>query len=251
MPDLAQLQVDGGIATLTLNRPDARNALSLDLLAALGRRVEELSASDASVCILTGAGRAFCAGMDLKAVLDQPGAPARLLAHIAELTINLRALPQVTIAKVNGAAIGGGCGLMCVCDLAYTHPEAKIGFPEVDLGVCPAVVAPWLTQRVGAGRARRILLEGGVLSGDRAHELGMTTAVVPRDQLDQTVADLAARLSTAAPGALRATKQYLTESDGERVAALVRQGAVLSAEVVAGDEAQRSLRAVYGVDRGG
>ena len=246
MSELALLTLEGRVATLTLNRPDARNALSLDLLTALHTRSDELARMrDASVCIITGAGRAFCAGMDLKAVIDEPGAPARLLSLIAELTLKLRALPQVTIAQVNGAAIGGGCGLMCVCDLAYTHPDAKIGFPEVDLGVCPAVVAPWVIQRVGAGNARRILLEGGTLSGDRAFELGMATGLADREDLDQVVHTEAARIATAGPVALRATKEWLTRADGPDIAERVRKGAVLSAEIVAGEEAQRCLRAAF------
>src|SRR5262245_52468910 len=114
---LALLDLSPPAARLTLNRPDARNALSTDLLGALHLRVEELaSRSDITVLTVTGAGKAFCAGMDLKAVLDNPGEAARLLRLLAELTVKLRALPMLTVARVNGAAIGGGCGLACVCD---------------------------------------------------------------------------------------------------------------------------------------
>ncbi|MGP1310478.1 MAG: enoyl-CoA hydratase/isomerase family protein, partial [Phycisphaerales bacterium] len=135
MTDLALLSIDGRVATLTLNRPEQRNALSLDLLTALMERVAELGEMEGvSACVVTGAGKSFCAGMDLKAVLDVPGAPAKLLDLIAELTHAVRNLPMVTIARINGAAIGGGCGLACVCDLGVTTPDAKLGYPEVDLG---------------------------------------------------------------------------------------------------------------------
>lgn len=244
--EMATLTVENGIATLTLNRPDARNAMSPPLLAALMDRVGELARrEDARVCIVTGAGKSFCAGMDLKAVLDEPGAPARLLETIAELTLAIRALPIPTIARVNGAAIGGGCGLACVCDLGVTHPEAKMGYPEVDLGVCPAVVAPWLVKKIGAGQARRVLLEGGLMSGQRAWELGLVTECVPVEKLDETVRAMAERLASGGGRAVRATKAWLNEVDGSLDAAMVRRGAMISAEVVGGEEAQRSLRARF------
>ena len=246
MNDLALLSVAGGVATLTLNRPEARNALSIDLLDALRARVAELAQrDDVRACIVAGAGPAFCAGMDLKAVLDVPGAPAKLLGDIAELTLELRALPCATIALVRGAAIGGGCGLACVCDFAITHPEAKLGYPEVDMGVCPAVVAPWLIKKIGPGAARRVLLEGGVMSGDRALELGLVTRVVPQDELDSAAQTMAKRLAGAGPRALSATKMWLNQLDGSTDRAPVLRGAAISAEVISTEEARNALRAKF------
>ncbi len=244
--ELATLSIDNGVATLTLNRPDARNAMSPPLLDALHARVDELAkAREARAVVITGAGKSFCAGMDLKAVLDEPGAPARLLQSIGELTLKVRALPMPTIARVNGAAIGGGCGLACVCDLGVTHDDSKMGYPEVDLGVCPAVVAPWLVKKIGAGQARRVLLEGGTMSGRRAWELGLVTECVSADKLDETVAAIAERIASGGRKALAATKGWLNELDGSLDAAMVRRGAMISAEVVGSDEAQRTLRAKF------
>jgi len=242
---LATLEVDGRVARLTLRRPEARNALSLPLLEALHARVDELTRMDEpSVCVLTGEGKCFCAGMDLKAVLDEPGAPRRLLGAIAELTIKARALPQVTIAQINGAAIGGGCGLACVCDLSWTHPEAKLGYPEVDIGVCPAVVAPWVVRKIGAGPARRLLLEGGTLSGVRAHELGLVDHLAEsRDDLDELADAVVQRVASGGARALAATKGLLNELDGSLDEDLLTRGAALSAEVLATPEAQAALRA--------
>lgn len=254
MADLALLDIPPGgrVATLALNRPEKRNALSLDLLDALHRRVDELGARpDLSVCVLAGTGPAFCAGMDLRAVLTEAGAPLKLLTSIAELTIKLRRLPQVTIAKVNGSAIGGGCGLVAVCDIAVTHPEAKLGYPEVDLGVCPAVVAPWLVQAIGAGAARRVLLQGGTMNGVRALEVGLVAEVVPIGELEGRVNERAERLAKAGPAALRATKRLLHDLGGAELEAAVRRGAVVSAEVIAGDEARAMLSKVYGGGGGG
>ena len=240
--NLCLLDRDGAIATLTLNRPEARNALSIDLLDALITRLDELAKmDDVNVVILAGAGRAFCAGMDLKAILHEPGAPERLLTGIADATLKLRALPMPTIARVNRAAIGGGCGLMCVCDFAVTHDDAKIGYPEVDLGVCPAVVAPWLMRKIGAGATRRVLLAGGTMTGTRAHELGLVTSLTTANALDEDVRNLAERIASGGPAALRATKRWLNELDGPDLADQVLKGARISAEVVTSDEARACL----------
>lgn len=247
MAELALLTVANRIARLTLNRAEKRNALSIELLEALHARVDELAArNDVSVCILTGDGPTFCAGMDLKAVMSDPAAARKLLSLLAELTLRIRALPLTVIARVNGAAVGGGCGLVAVADVAYTHPDAKLGYPEVDLGVCPAVVAPWLVRAVGAGTARRILLQGGTMSGQRAFELGLVAHCMPKEELDQAVEDAAARLAAAGPNALRATKSLLNELDGAVLASSVRKGAELSASVIGGEEAQRMLKAAFG-----
>lgn len=245
MPDLARLTVSGRIATLSLNRPEARNSLSIDLLTALLARTAELEArQDCYVLVLTGEGKVFCAGMDLKAVLSDPALPLALLSSLADFCLQLRRLPMVTLAKVNGAAIGGGCGLATVCDIAITHADSKMGFPEVDLGVCPAVVAPWLVRKVGPGRARHILLSGGLMSGQQAFDVGIVNQVVPtRDDLDKVVNDCAARLSTGGPNALRATKALLNELDNSLDEEMGRRAAQLSAQVLATPEAQAMLRA--------
>lgn len=249
MTDLATLTLDGPIAALTLNRADARNALSIDLLAALHARLDDLSklAQPPTVLVLGGAGKAFCAGMDLKAVLGDHATALRLLTSLADFTLRLRALPCVTLASINGAAIGGGCGLATVCDLAITHADSKMGFPEVDLGVCPAVVAPWLVRKVGAGRARAILLRGGLMSGQQALECGIVNECVARpDDLPAAAHAIAQRLAQGGPEALRATKSLLNELDGSNDAALVRRGAELSARVLSTPEAQSALRAKLG-----
>lgn len=246
---LATLAFDGRIATLALNRPDARNALSLELIESIDRslanvetRIDELSA-----LVLTGTGRAFCAGMDLKAVLGDNALAHELLTRLGLLTLRLRKLPIVTIARVNGAAIGGGCGLACVCDLALTHAESKMGFPEVDLGVCPAVVAPWLVRKIGPGPARRVLLLGGVMSGAEAASIGIAnraTGTLP--ELDAAVAETAARIASGGPRAIAATKSLLNDLDGSIDEPLIRRAAALSASVLATDEAQSRLRQKMG-----
>ncbi|MFG0305046.1 MAG: enoyl-CoA hydratase/isomerase family protein [Phycisphaerales bacterium JB040] len=254
--DYATLSIDGPVARLELNRPESRNAMSLELLGALHERVDELAAripdDGVTVCVLTGAGRAFCAGMDLKQIVIEqgglpgsaPDTPVRLLASLAELTLKIRDLPCVTLARVNGAAIGGGCGLACVCDVTVTHADAKLGFPEVDLGLCPAVVAPWVVAKIGAGRGRAMLLRGGIMSGADAHRHGLADELSEsRDTLDALVGSLVERLASGGAHALRATKGLLNELDAARTRESVRAGAGLSASVVVSEAAQAVLRA--------
>lgn len=251
MTDLATLHIDKPIARLTLNRPAQRNALSVELLQALHARLDDLeSVGNASVLVITGEGPAFCAGMDLRqVVIDQAAGgsgdadlPLRLLASLARLGVRLRRLPAVTVAAINGAAIGGGCGLACVCDLAVTHADAKLGFPEVDLGLCPAVVAPALVRKIGAGPARAVMLLGGVMSGSEAFDRGIVDHLAPgRDDLGPLVEQVATRLGQGGPAALAATKAWVNELDGSLDERLVLRGAELSASVLAGEQAQARL----------
>ncbi|MEM1071308.1 MAG: enoyl-CoA hydratase/isomerase family protein [Planctomycetota bacterium] len=249
MADLASLTFDGPVATLTLRRPEARNALSLELLGSVHERLDELDAmqSGPTVLVFTGEGKSFCAGMDLKQVIidgpESAGTPRQLLESLARACQRLRLLPSVTVASVSGAAIGGGCGLATVCDLAVTHAEAKLGFPEVDLGLCPAVVAPWVARRIGHGRARTVLLAGGLMSGRDAYELGLVSHVVDSaDRLDEETRSVVSSLTAGGPRALRATKELLNTIDGSLAGDLLERGAALSADVLSTDEAQARLR---------
>ncbi|MCA9274728.1 MAG: enoyl-CoA hydratase/isomerase family protein [Phycisphaerales bacterium] len=248
MSDAVLLDINDKIATLTINRPDARNAMSVEILEAMHKAVDSLADTQTSVLVITGAGRAFCAGMDLKAVLiELSGDPAmgeRLLTSLAELTLKIRKLDQVTLASVNGAAIGGGCGLTCVCDVTVTHADAKLGFPEVDLGICPAVIAPWVVKKLGAGVARKAMLMGGVMSGQQAFHIGLVDQLAPdRDGLETLTHQIADRLASGGPKALSATKSLLNKLDGSLEESLVMQGAQLSASVLATPEAQSALAA--------
>ena len=248
MPDLVLTEIADGCATVTMNRPDARNALSLDLVAALERAVEaverDVNAGAVRVVILAGAGKAFCAGMDVKAVMSDPAGMQQTLRGLARVMRLIRLLPVPTIARVQGAAIGGGCGLMVVTDCTVTHPEAKIGYPEVSLGLSPAVVAPWLIRKIGPGRARAMLLEGRMLSGREGLELGLVTHLAQRDRLETETTTLSARFAAGSPEALATTKRWLNELDGSP-GVLGERGADLSAEILAGDEAQTRLRARF------
>ncbi len=247
MSNLVSLDVTDGIARVCMRRPEARNALSKDLITQLRSTIEALqSRADVRVVILEGDGKSFCAGMDLKAVATDPVAMGDMLRALAETSLAIRKLPMPTIAKVQGAAIGGGCGLMVVCDFGVTHPEAKVGYPEVDLGICPAVVAPWLVKKIGAGPARAMLLLGGTMSGAEGHAKGIASHCVPLDQLETTTMALAAGLAKGGPLAIRETKRWLSVLDGSNDDAAIREAAEISARIIQGGEAQERLAKLWG-----
>ena len=250
MPDLVLTEIADGCATVTLNRPDARNALSGDLVTALEQAVEAVGRDVADgavrVVILTGAGSVFCAGMDLKAMMSDPPGMQPTLRALARVMRMIRLLPVPTIACVLGAAIGAGCGLMVVTDYSVTHPDAKVGYLEVGLGLSPAVVAPWLIRKIGAGRARAMLLEGQMLSGREGFEVGLVTHLAERGRLEAETTRLSARFAAGSPDALATTKRWLNELDGHLSDELVQRGADLSADVLASPEAQLRLRNHFG-----
>jgi enoyl-CoA hydratase/carnithine racemase len=250
MPELVLTSCDDGVLTLSLNRPEKRNALSLALIESLGAAVKQADAAansrEARVVVLGGEGPTFCAGMDLEAVRTDVPAMQRMLHEFAKTLLCVRALPCPTISRVQGGAVGGGCGLMVVTDFAFTHHEARIGYPEVSLGLTPAVVAPWLLRKIGAGRARAILLSGGTMTGGESKSAGIADHVVPREELDQRVAEFARKLAEGSPAAQAMTKRWLNELDNSLDADLAARAASISAEVIGGIEAQDSLRRIFG-----
>src|SRR4029077_5187139 len=153
-----QLAIDQRVATITLNRPEKRNAISFDLIDDLRRALDEVARSEAVVMILTAAGKAFCSGMDLenlKALLGR--SPEQNLQDSQTMVSLFRALyefPKVTIAAVNGAAIAGGTGLALLCDFTLAVPEAKFGYTEARIGFVPAIVSTFLLRQVGEKQAR-------------------------------------------------------------------------------------------------
>ncbi len=247
MPELVNSSGTDGIATVTMNRPEKRNALSIELIEALEQAIEAIEHDDAAgVLILAGEGKSFCAGMDLQGVMADADGMRRMLQGLSRVLRRIRRLAVPTISKVQGAAVGGGCGLMVVTDFAITHPQAKVGYPEVSLGLCPAVVAPWLMRKIGPGPARAMLLAGGTISGQEGYDRGLASHLVELDQLDAQVMNLAQSLTEAGTLASKTTKTWLNELDGSLEDAVLDRAADLSAEVIASEEAQARLRALFG-----
>src|SRR6202035_2091307 len=210
-----QLAYDGGVAALTLNRPEKRNAISFDLIDDLLRALEEVSKSDAIVLILTGAGKAFCSGLDLdnlKALLGRtPEQNLQDSRTMVQLFRSLYEFPQVTIAAVNGTAIAGGTGLALLCDFTLAVPEAKFGYTEVRIGFVPAIVSTFLLRQVSEKQARDLLLTGRLFGAEEALRIGLINEIVVLENLMTRARELAALLMENSPASLRATKQLLTD----------------------------------------
>lgn len=210
-----QLAYDSGVATIMLNRPDKRNAVSFELIDDLLRALQEVEASDALVLIVTGAGKAFCSGMDLdnlKALIGRsPEQNLQDSETMVRLFRSLYEFPKVTIAAVNGAAIAGGTGLALLCDFTLAVPEAKFGYTEVRIGFVPAIVSTFLLRQVGEKQARDLLLTGRIFGAEEAARMGLINEIVTPENLMTRARELAALLMENSPASLRATKKLLSD----------------------------------------
>src|ERR1700683_1594703 len=182
-----QVAYESGIATITLNRPEKRNAISFELIDDLLRGLKEVESSDAIVLILTGAGKAFSSGIDLDNLKVLIGrSPEQNLEDWQTMVRMFRSLyefPKVTIAAVNGPAIAGGTGLAMLCDYTLAVPEAKFGYTEVRIGFVPAIVSTFLLRQTGEKHARDLLLTGRIIGADEAARMGLVNEVVAPENL--------------------------------------------------------------------
>ena len=210
-----QLAFDAGVATITLNRPDKRNAISFELIDDLLRALGEVEKSSAQVLILTGAGKAFCSGMDLDNLKALLGRSAEQNLKDSQTMVRLfRSLyefPKVTIAAVNGAAIAGGTGLAVLCDFTLAVPEAKFGYTEVRIGFVPAIVSTFLLRQVGERQARDLLLTGRIITAEEALRIGLINEIVSAEKLSSRARELAGQLMANSPTSLRLTKRLLND----------------------------------------
>ena len=217
----------GLIATITLDRPDKRNAISYELIDDLLAGLEQAAQSRTHVLILTGAGKAFCSGMDLENLKQLSGhTHAQNIQDsetMARLFRSLYDFPKPTIAAVNGAAIAGGTGLATLCDFTLAVPEAKFGYTEVRIGFVPAIVSSFLIANIGEKRARDLLLTGRIFAADEAHKLGLVNEIVAPGQLLSRAHELAGQLLENSPASLRATKSLLSSYTREQLDRQVSQ----------------------------
>jgi len=227
------LNYSGPLAIVTLNRLDKRNAISYELIEELLRALQEVQSSSAQIFILTGAGKAFCSGMDLENLRsitqrtsDQNRADSQMMAHLFR---SLYDFPKVTIAAVNGPAIAGGCGLATLCDFTLASSEAKFGYTEVRIGFVPAIVSTFLLRQIGEKQARDLLLTGRIISADEAFRIGLVNEVVAPDKLMERARELATTLLRNSPASLLATKRLLKKYSSaeldEQIAAAVEENA--------------------------
>lgn len=206
-------ETSDGVLTLTLNRPEKRNALTPALIEELTTALSEAAESACGVVILTGAGTAFCAGLDLDHLAELATHTAeenmRDSENMARLLRTLYDFPKPVIAAVNGPAVAGGMGLATIPDFTLAVPEAKFGYTEVRIGFVPAIVASFLLRQVGEKRARDLLLTGRLIKAQEALEMGLVTRIVPAEELMPTARALAQSLLESSPQALRSVKGLL------------------------------------------
>ena len=210
-----------GVKTITLNRPDKRNAMSPALIEELTVALREAETCDCGVVILTGAGPAFCAGLDMEHLETMnartPQEHRRDSENMAVVLRTLYDFPKPTIAAVNGPAIAGGMALATIPDFTLAAPEAKFGYTEVRVGFIPAIVASFLMRQVGELRTRELLLSGRILKAQEALQLGLVTQIVEQNDLLPSAHALAQTLLLNSPQAMYAVKCLLRKHAKRRL----------------------------------
>jgi methylglutaconyl-CoA hydratase len=214
-------QSKDGVKTITLNRPDKRNALSAALIEELTEALHEAATCDCGVVILTGAGSAFCAGLDMETLetltANTPEENRRDAENMAHVLRTLYDFPKPIIAAVNGPAIAGGMALATIPDFTLAAPEAKFGYTEVRVGFVPAIVASFLIRQVGELRTRELLLSGRIMKAQEALSLGLVSQIVAAEELLQAAHALAQTLLLNSPQAMRAIKCLLAKHAARRL----------------------------------
>src|SRR5213595_2035997 len=195
------------IRTIVLNRPERRNALTLDLLNELSAAVKVASDQpEKRVLILRGAGAAFCTGLDLREAADHTKAHATA-EMVARTLVTLRQTRLITIAAVHGAAVAGGAGIMSACDFVVAAERTKIGYPEVRRGLVAGLVMTFLRRQLRERDLRELLLASELISAERAREIGLVNRVIPADELEKEAQKIAAAVLQGAPGAISNSKR--------------------------------------------
>ena len=212
--DTVLLERDAPMAVLTINRPDKLNALTEGVLLRLRQRLEEIGRDAAlRVVIVTGAGRAFVAGADLKAMADMTSVQAVAFSRDGSAVFRMiERMDAIFIAAVNGFALGGGCELMCACDLRIASDAAVIGQPEVGVGIHPGFGGTQrLARLVGPGKAKELILLGDPVKADEALRIGLVERVVPADALMDEARSLAGAIAARGPTAVAAAKRAVND----------------------------------------
>jgi len=236
--------------TIVLNRPDKRNALSRQMLTDLAQALDDLHQErKVRAVILTGAGSAFCAGMDLaemQATSQQPNALAQWhedAVQYRDLLDKLLQFPKPIIAAINGPVVAGGAGLFLASDIVIAAPEAKFGLPEPRRGIVAGMVAPLLAFKIGGSHGANLLLTARTIEAAEAQRIGLYHEVVSGDLVWARAQEIAGEIAMSAPEAIQLTKKLLNETIGEHVATQLFAGAAASATARTTDAAREGLAA--------
>ncbi|HSP56122.1 MAG TPA: enoyl-CoA hydratase-related protein [Dehalococcoidia bacterium] len=240
--DLVHLDVSGGIATVTLDSPSNRNALSRALVAGLQGNLDAAIADDrARLIVLTGAGPVFCSGADLKegrtAEPGRGGGPGGL----ADILKQIWRSPKPVIARVNGPTRAGGIGLVAACDIAVAVDSATFAFSEVRLGLIPAIISVVVLPKMGINKTMELFLTGDTFNAADAVQFGLLNATVPADELDEGVAHYTGSILKGSPGALAGCKRLVREVPAMDMDAAFEATAKWSAEFFMSEEAREGM----------
>lgn len=238
---------DGVVRTITLNRPERRNALTPGMQSELMAAMEAAAACDCRVLVLRGAGKGFCSGLDLAVLQELRGKDAaghtEEAERIARMFRTLYELPKPTIAAVHGAAIGGGAGLATLCDFTLATPSAKFGYPEARVGFVPAVVSAFLGLQIGDKRTRDFLMSGRLFEAGEAQRLGLVNEVVDEENMPARVRALAAMLMENSPKSLATTKRMMAAQNRKWLDAAIGEAMKAIADAWQTDDLQEGVTA--------
>ena len=244
---------DGPVITVTLNRPEVRNAFNQELVAGLRSWARAAPPAGARVAVLRGAGPAFCAGADLAWMSEMAGYSheenVRDAAAMAEMFQALDTLPIPLIGRVHGAALGGGAGLAAVCDIVVAADDARFGFTEAKLGLLPAVISPFVVAKIGTSAARELFLTAARFPAARAREIGLVHSVASAHALDAIVSEYCAELCSSGPEALRAAKVLIAKIATHAAPDVLEITTEAIARQRAGAEGQAGMRAFLAKQR--
>ena len=233
---------EDSLATVSLNAPERRNALSVSMLVELDASLESL-ASDPGVraVLLKGEGDIFCAGFDLEAIVNEPMLLQELVKRLGCVTMRMRSIPVPIILAACGAAIAGGCALLTGADIVVLGDQTRVGYPVHQLGISPAVTIPTLVQSAGSGPARALLMDGRLRTGREVLYTGLGVDIVPESDVQQEAAMLAGEIADLPPAAVQATKNWLNELDGSNDASQWNRPIEGSAPLAGSSEAMDML----------
>jgi len=242
--DLILYRAEAGIARIALNRPEKRNALNAELIAALDSALAR-SAKDASVrvVLITGAGKDFCAGLDLMA-LDKSNDPLEHMEtarSLAGVLLAIRRHPRPVVAAVQGRALGGGAGIATACDLIVAAESAAIGYPEVKIGFVPAMVAALLRRAVSEKRMFELLVSGEAVAAPEARAIGLVNQVFADAEFEARVEEYVQNLASKSASALSLTKQLLYHTDGMTLEQAIEAGVQMNALSRTTEDAKRGF----------
>lgn len=242
------VEKNGPISTIWLNRPEARNAFDGRVIAELAGIFSELPHDpETRVVILGGKGAVFSAGADLNWMRSMVDADEQQNYHdsrrLTDLLTAINTCPQVTIARVQGAALGGGMGLASVCDIVVAADNAKFGFTEVRLGLIPAIISSFVVPKIGHSWARRYFVTGDIFDARRAHEMGFVHEIGAPDELDEIIAKLAQSVLAAGPKAIAECKSLLTRIRPKFNGDILKETAELIARIRVSEEGQEGTAA--------